>query len=100
MIDASQRHKKNVQRLERTLNFLQEKESSDTETEQPSCVDLEFLEFITKWKDSRLEPVDYEMVSSCKGWGSLSALPIIFLIAYTPGMKNERNRMNWMKTRQ
>ena len=65
MIDASQKHKNNVLRLEKTLKFLQECESSDLE-KQPVSVDVRFMEFIQKWRDLRHEPVDYEMVSFWK----------------------------------
>ena len=63
MIEASLRHKKNVERLEMTLNFLKESEHDNLTTEKSSCCDLEFIKFIKKWKNSRHEPVDYEMVS-------------------------------------
>jgi hypothetical protein len=65
MIDASRRHKDNVLRLERTLNFLQESESLEL-GKQPPSVDLKFMEFIQKWRDSGRGPVDYEMVSYCQ----------------------------------
>ena len=60
---ASEQHKKNVQRLERTLNFLKEGERDVPERkEQSSSVDVEFLEFMKKWRNARNEPIDYEMV--------------------------------------
>lgn len=73
-MDASQRHKENVQRLKRTLNFLNESEGDDSDTEkQPPSVDLGFMEFIKKWRDSRHELIDYEMVHSA---GMTTTLPV------------------------
>ena len=64
MKDASERHKANVQRLEKTLNFLKESDCDDFDAKKELLsVDVEFVEFIKRWKDAWSAPVDYEMVS-------------------------------------
>lgn len=63
MIDASQKHKSNVEKLERTLNIMKENKHKISDEEKHALfVDLEFMQFIEKWRDSRGKTIDDEMV--------------------------------------
>ncbi|XP_028392578.1 UPF0489 protein C5orf22 homolog [Dendronephthya gigantea] len=74
MIDASQKHKNNVEKLERTLNIMKEnKHDLSAEEKRSLSVNQEFMQFIEKWRDSRGESIDYEVLHSA---GMTTNLPV------------------------